>query len=78
MFATTTKPQKHIAGPETLRQVSKRTELPLVAVGGITAANAAEVVQAGAGCICVCSAVIGANDPAQAAAELLAVASQET
>lgn len=77
MFATTTKPQKHIAGPETLRQVSKRTELPLVAVGGITAANAAEVVQAGAGCICVCSAVIGANDPAQATANLLAAIRQE-
>ena len=78
MFVSTTKPQKHIAGPETLRQVSKRTELPLVAIGGITAANVPEVVQAGAACICVCSAVIGADDVAQAAASLTAAVHRET
>jgi len=77
MFATTTKPQKHIAGPETLRQVSARTELPLVAIGGITAANASEVVEAGAGCICACSAVIGADDVTQAAAQLAATVKQK-
>ena len=70
MFASATKPQKHIAGPETLRQVSERTELPLVAIGGITATNVHQVIQAGAACICVCSAVIGADDVTQAAAQL--------
>ncbi|MBU0616709.1 MAG: thiamine phosphate synthase [Planctomycetes bacterium] len=78
MFATTTKPQKHIAGPETLRQVSKRTELPLVAIGGITAANAAEIIQSGAACICVCTAVISADDVTRAAADLVAAVCQET
>jgi thiamine-phosphate pyrophosphorylase len=77
MFASTTKPQRHIAGPETLRQVSKRIELPLVAIGGITATNASEVIQAGAGCLCVCSAVIGADDVTQAAAQLAATVNQE-
>jgi thiamine-phosphate pyrophosphorylase len=77
MFTTTTKPQKHIAGPETLRLVSKRTALPLVAIGGITVANAAQVVRAGAACICVCSAVIDADDAAQATADLLATTIQD-
>lgn len=78
MFASTTKPQKHIAGPETLRQVSGRTELSLVAIGGITAANATEVVRAGAACICVCSAAIGADDVQEAATQLATVGRQGT
>jgi thiamine-phosphate pyrophosphorylase len=78
MFASTTKPQAHIAGPETLRQVAGRTELPLVGIGGITTDNAGDVIAAGAGCICVCSAVIAADDPAQAAASFLTKMTQET
>jgi len=67
MFATTTKPQEHIAGPETLRTVRGQTDLPLVAIGGIEPANAAQVVAAGANCLAVCGAVIGSDDPEAAA-----------
>lgn len=70
MFPSPTKPQDHIAGPQMLAQVAQRTELPLVGIGGITAANVAQVMQAGASCVCICSAVIGGGDPKAAAREL--------
>jgi thiamine-phosphate pyrophosphorylase len=69
MFETTTKPQEHIAGLEALRIAAGRTELPLVAIGGITASRAAACIQAGAACVCACSAIISADDPQGAAAE---------
>jgi thiamine-phosphate pyrophosphorylase len=72
MFATTTKPQEHIAGVPTLRAVRGQTELPLVAIGGITAASADEVFAAGADCVAVCGAVIGADDPEAAARAIVA------
>ena len=72
MFDSGTKPQAHIAGPETLRALAGQTALPLVAVGGITTNNVQQVIAAGAKCICVCSAAIGENNPQQATADLLA------
>jgi thiamine-phosphate pyrophosphorylase len=70
MFASPTKPQPHIAGPETLAAARSRTDLPLVAVGGITVKNAAPLRAAGATCLAVCAAVIGADDPESAARAL--------
>ena len=70
MFQSGTKPQKHIAGPETLRTARVRTDLPLVAIGGITARNAAEIRAAGATCIAACAAVIGAENVEAAARAL--------
>lgn len=70
MFQTATKPQPHVAGVETLRLVASRTALPIVAIGGIAAASAGAMIAAGASSVCVCSAVIGASDPAEAAAEI--------
>ena len=67
MFQSPTKPQDHIAGPQTLAEAAKITQSPLVAIGGITADNAAAIIQAGASCVCVCAGVIGAEDPEAAA-----------
>jgi thiamine-phosphate pyrophosphorylase len=67
MFATALKPDYGVAGPELLRAVRAQTALPLVAIGGITADNVADVVEAGGRCMSVCSAIIAADDPAQAA-----------
>lgn len=78
MFASETKPQAHIAGPETLVAVRSKTDLPLVAIGGITTANAARVVAAGAICLAVCADVISADDPAAAARAILAAAQGAT
>jgi thiamine-phosphate pyrophosphorylase len=71
MFASTTKPQQRIAGPQTLAAVAGRTQIPLVGIGGVTRDNATVVIQAGASCVCVCSAVIGVENPSAAAAEIL-------
>ena len=71
MFASRTKPQDHIAGPETLAGVRRLTSLPLVAIGGITLENAVQCAPADA--LAVCSTVIGADDVASATRELLQV-----
>jgi len=70
MFDTPTKPQSHIAGPAALAEVAKLTSLPLVAIGGVTADRLPTLLAAGARCVCACSAVICAADPAQAARAL--------
>ena len=64
IFATTTKgvggaPQ----GTARLRLAREVTKTPLVAIGGVTAENAAAVVEAGADAICVAAAVGRAADP---------------
>jgi len=71
MFGSTTKPQDHIAGPETLRQAAERTDLPLVGIGGVTENNVGQVTGAGAACVCVCSAVIASDDPEAAASRMM-------
>ena len=50
-------------GPELVSEVKERVGQPVVAVGGIDATNAGEVVKAGADCVCVVSAVTCADDP---------------
>lgn len=70
MFASGTKPLSHVPGPALVEAARALTSLPLVAIGGITPENAPQVVQAGARCICVCSAVISQPDPREAARRL--------
>ena len=71
MYTTTTKQVTRAPqGPERLRQARAAAQVPLVAIGGITAANVAPVVDAGADAICVTAAVGSAADPEAAAAEL--------
>jgi thiamine-phosphate pyrophosphorylase len=47
------------------------TSLPVVGIGGIHAANAPEVLDAGAAGVCVVSAVGAAPDPERATRELV-------
>ncbi|MGC1467942.1 MAG: thiamine phosphate synthase [Sphingorhabdus sp.] len=56
-FPTTTKEVKHHADLETLEMWSQFTEVPCVAIGGITPDNAKAVVDAGADFIAVSGAV---------------------
>jgi len=53
-----------------LRAIAARTRLPIVAIGGLHAGNAAEAVEAGAAGVAVVSAICAAPDPAAAAREL--------
>lgn len=67
LFATDTKDAGEPIGLHALGQVASAVTLPIVAIGGITAQNAAEVRAAGATCIAVCSAVCASDDPRAAA-----------
>jgi thiamine-phosphate pyrophosphorylase len=67
MFPTGSKPGFKLVGPELLRRVRPEIAVPLVAIGGITVQNVAEVVRAGADAVAVISAVCAASDPAAAA-----------
>jgi thiamine-phosphate pyrophosphorylase len=59
-------------GAEGLAAARSLTELPLIAIGGIDADNAAAAVRAGADGIAVVSAVMAAADPEAASRELRA------
>ena len=57
-------------GLDGLRQVRAATTLPLVAIGGIQAHNARDILRAGADGLAVVSALCAAVDPCAAALEL--------
>ena len=57
-------------GLDGLAEVRRATSKPIVAIGGVSAANAAAVRSAGADGIAVVSAIMGADDPMAAAAAL--------
>ena len=64
-------------GLEPLAALRAAVSIPLLAIGGINAGNAAEVIRAGAHGIAVISAVSDAEDMAHATAELLHHVAQE-
>jgi thiamine-phosphate pyrophosphorylase len=71
VFATATKPDAAPAlGLAGARAIAARLPVPWIAIGGIDAANAADVIAAGAAGIAVVSAICAADDPAEAAAAL--------
>jgi thiamine-phosphate pyrophosphorylase len=72
MFPTGTKPDAEYGGPRLLRAVRATVDLPLVAIGGITAERAPAVWEAGADLIAVVAAVFAAPDPRAAVRALLA------
>jgi thiamine-phosphate pyrophosphorylase len=61
-YPTTTKPSDYRPDPSILTWWSTLFEIPCVAIGGITAANARPLVEAGADFLAVCQAVWGADD----------------
>jgi thiamine-phosphate pyrophosphorylase len=73
MFATTTKPDFQLVGPELIRKLRADIRVPLVGIGGITHGNVAEVIRAGADGVAVISAVCGAPDPAAATRRFLEI-----
>lgn len=71
MFPTGSKPGFQLVGPELVRRVRPDIAMPLVAIGGITVDNVAEIVRAGADAVAVISAVCAAPDPAAATQRFL-------
>jgi thiamine-phosphate pyrophosphorylase len=71
VFATPTKTDTAPAlGLDGVRAIRCAVRVPVVAIGGINAANAADVIRAGADGVCVVSAIVSAPDPRTAAASL--------
>lgn len=70
IFPSASKPAAPPAQLQTLREAKARLTVPVVAIGGIDASNASEVVGAGADIVAVIEAVFGAADVAQAALAL--------
>jgi thiamine-phosphate pyrophosphorylase len=58
-------------GLEGLRQIRRIVSLPLLAIGGINAANAPDIIRAGADGVAVISAITSARDPRRAAAKII-------
>ncbi|MGI9044388.1 MAG: thiamine phosphate synthase [Gemmatimonadaceae bacterium] len=72
VFPTGTKRDAGAAiGAQEFRRLAVATGLPAVGIGGISAGNARQVIDAGAAGIAVVAAVFGSEDPRAAAALLL-------
>lgn len=66
-FASHTKPDAPPAGVALLREARARLHVPICAIGGITPANGAALVEAGAGMLAAVEGVFGVSDIAGAA-----------
>jgi thiamine-phosphate pyrophosphorylase len=69
VYETASKPGA-AASAELVRAVADAVRVPVIAVGGVTAQNVAEVVEAGADGVAVIGAVMDADDPKEAASRL--------
>jgi thiamine-phosphate pyrophosphorylase len=74
IFATPTKTDAAAPlGLVGLQAIRRAVDIPLVGIGGLNRQNAAAVVRCGADGVAVVSAIVAAEDPEQAARELLQV-----
>lgn len=71
-FASPTKPGAAVASIDLLRRARAELEVPVCAIGGIDAGNAADLIEAGADMVAVISGVFSGNDT-QTKAEKLSV-----
>ncbi|HEY7250212.1 MAG TPA: thiamine phosphate synthase [Methylomirabilota bacterium] len=71
IFPTTSRVDFQLVGTDLIRRVRSAVPVPLVAIGGITVANAAEVIQAGADGVAVISAICANRNPEAATRTLL-------
>lgn len=78
VFPSPTKPDAVRAAPELLRQARRELNVPIVAIGGITAENAATVIAAGADAVAVITDVFAAPDVTAAAARIAALFPADT
>lgn len=72
MFASRSHPGLMPAGPSLVRKVAALASAPIIGIGGITAANATQVIAAGASGVAAITSITQAPDPREAAARLVA------
>jgi len=71
VFQSQTKSFEKFAGLDFVQEISAEIALPTFAIGGITAGNLADVVQAGGARVAVSGAICGSQEPGAAAAALV-------
>jgi len=74
VFATGTKPDAEVIGPPGLQAVVQAVQIPVAAIGGISAGNIRQVFDCGARYAAVISAVNAAPNPADAYRQMEAAA----
>ena len=72
-FASNTKPNAPVASLDLFTRAKTELTIPTVAIGGITLANASQVLQAGANSIAVIQAIFNAEDIKLATTQFMAV-----
>lgn len=72
IFSSSTKPELGSAGPDLLRALAPQCPRPIFAIGGITAANAAQAIGAGASGVAVSAAILDSADPGAATQAIVA------
>ncbi len=65
MFTTKTKPNTSVQGPGLLSAAHAECNTPIVAIGGITKTNIAELSAAPTLCVAICQHIISSNDVAE-------------
>jgi thiamine-phosphate pyrophosphorylase len=70
IFPSRSHPNGRAGGLPLVREVTDAVRIPVIGIGGIAAANAGDVIRAGASGVAVISAILAAPDPRLAAAEL--------
>ena len=70
MFASRSHPGEAPAGPQLLDRIASRYGLPAIGIGGITAGNCHQVMEAGASGVAVITGILADPDPGQAASRL--------
>lgn len=70
IFASASHPEGPVAGVALIEALARTVRIPVIAIGGITAANARACIDAGAQGVAVISAIFDAPDPRAAAQEL--------
>lgn len=71
MFASPTKPHVAVQGAKLLAEIAALTPLPLAAIGGITPANAREILTAAPrAALAVSHAILSADDPGEVSRQL--------
>lgn len=73
-YPSTTKPDASTASLEILRQAKQTLSLPMVAIGGVSGANAQPLFQAGADSVAVCGGIFASDDITAAVQRLCSVA----
>lgn len=73
IYPTPSHPGEPPAGLQRLRELVDAVDAPVFAIGGIDATNVREVLHTGATGVAVISAILKADDPAAATAELRAI-----